>query len=157
VLAAAVDLMRPLATDRSITLATRVSPDLPLALCDRDRIVQVLSNLVGNAIKFTPSGGRIEVAVEAVAEGVRVSVRDTGMGIAREQLEHVFDRFWQANRADRQGAGLGLAIAKAIVEAHDGAIGVESEVGRGTCFHFVIPTVPAESSPSPQPRAMASV
>ena len=157
VLSAAVDLMRPLATDRSITLATQVSSNVPLVLCDRDRIVQVLSNLVGNAIKFTPSGGHIEVVVEAVADGVRVAVRDTGTGIAREQLEHVFDRFWQAKRVDRQGAGLGLAIAKAIVEAHNGTIGVESELGRGTCFHFVIPTESANSTPSCHPQAVVEV
>jgi signal transduction histidine kinase/DNA-binding response OmpR family regulator len=158
IIAAAVDLLRPLAVNRSITLAAEVPPGLAPMLCDRDRILQVLSNLVGNAIKFTPPGGRIDLTVAAVAEGVRVAVRDTGSGIAGDQLDHVFDRFWQANRVDRQGAGLGLAIAKAIVEAHRGTIGVESEVGRGTCFYFVVPTTPAEPvAPSPEPRVVAGL
>ncbi|MDB4969762.1 MAG: histidine kinase [Myxococcales bacterium] len=152
---AAVDLLRPLAANRSITLEATLPPDLPPALCDRPRILQVLSNLVGNAIKFTQPGGRIEIDVAAASEGVRVSVRDTGAGIPREQIEHVFDRFWQAKRADRQGAGLGLAIAKAIVEAHRGQIGVDSQLGLGSSFHFVIPTRPAEPAIPSAPRVLA--
>jgi two-component system, chemotaxis family, sensor kinase Cph1 len=105
-------------------------------------VQQVLSNLVGNAIKFTPPGGSITVRAELAADGeVCLAVADTGPGIPNEQLPHIFGRFWQGKRTDRRGVGLGLAIAKAIVEAHRGRIWVESQVGSGTSFYFTVPTV----------------
>ncbi|OJT20020.1 hypothetical protein BO221_33015 [Archangium sp. Cb G35] len=106
---------------------------------DRDRLAQVLENLIGNAIKFTPRGGHIRVGAGAREEEVLFWVADTGPGIPAEHLPHLFDRFWQASRTDKRGAGLGLAIAKGIVESHGGHIWAESQVGAGTTFFFTVP------------------
>ncbi len=106
---------------------------------DRDRILQVLSNLLGNALKFTPPGGRVQVEAHAGDAAVIVRVTDTGPGIAADELPHVFDRFWQGAKARRAGAGLGLAIAKGIVEAHGGTIFARSVPGRGATFTFTLP------------------
>jgi signal transduction histidine kinase len=108
--------------------------------CDRDRVLQVLGNLIGNAIKFTPEGGTIKVRAEqrGAAEAL-FSVADTGPGIASDELPHVFDRYWQAKKKARCGTGLGLSISKGIVEAHDGRIWVESAPGQGATFFFTIP------------------
>ena len=107
---------------------------------DRERVLQIFTNLVGNAVKFTPKGGSITITATAAGPAVRFSVKDTGSGIAPENLPHVFDRFWQARARARSGAGLGLAIARGIVEAHGGEIGVESTVGVGTEMYFTLPT-----------------
>jgi PAS domain S-box-containing protein len=112
---------------------------LPPVLADRDRILQVLSNLLGNALKFTPAGGQVRLGARAEGEQVRFYVSDTGAGIAPEALEHIFDRFWQLDRKDRRGAGLGLSISKGLVEAHGGRIQVETELGRGSTFSFTVP------------------
>jgi signal transduction histidine kinase len=107
---------------------------------DAERVVQVLSNLVGNALKFTESGGTVQVSTALDNGSLRVSVRDTGVGIPKEDQAHVFDRYWHSRRKGRAiGSGLGLAIARGIVEAHGGSIRVESEPGRGSTFSFVIP------------------
>ena len=117
-----------------------ISPDdLPPVLADRERIAQALSNLVGNAIKFSPAGSEVVVRVEVLEREVHFSVTDRGMGMNAEQLLHAFDRFWQSSRTDRQGAGLGLAITKGIVEAHNGRIWAESQPGSGSTFHFTLP------------------
>ena len=108
-------------------------------LGDRDRLVQVFSNLIGNAIKFTPAGGTITVGAGTADGMVTFAVSDTGIGLAPDALAHVFDRFWQVDRASRAGAGLGLAIVKGIVEAHGGSVQVASEQGKGTTFTFTIP------------------
>jgi signal transduction histidine kinase len=100
--------------------------------------MQVLANLGGNAVKFTPAGGAVELRAEREADAVRVSCTDTGPGIAAEDLPHVFDRFWQARSTRRAGAGLGLAIAKGIVEAHGGEITAESTPGEGSTFSFTL-------------------
>jgi signal transduction histidine kinase len=134
----------PLAAEKSIELTSRVEDDLPEIMADEVRLLQVLANLVGNAIKFTPAGGRITLGAEAGDGGVRFSVADTGSGIAAEHLPHVFDRFWTTRAQNPQGAGLGLAISKGIVDAHDGRIEVSSREGEGTVFAF---TVPAVTSP----------
>jgi signal transduction histidine kinase len=99
-----------------------------------------LSNLVGNAVKFTPRQGRITVSANRLDREVRFAVIDTGPGIAPEQVSHIFGRFWQAKSSDSRGIGLGLAIAKGIVEAHNGRIWVESQVGAGSTFYFTLPT-----------------
>lgn len=112
---------------------------LPVIVGDRARLLQVFGNLLGNAVKFTPEGGRIGVSAEAVADAVRIVVADSGPGIAKEELPHVFDRFWQLERSRRGGAGLGLAITKGIVEAHDGQLTVTSTPGVGTTFVFTLP------------------
>jgi signal transduction histidine kinase len=111
-------------------------------LADADRVMQLLSNIIGNAIKFTPSNGIVSLAVSANGDDVEFEVRDTGEGIAPDQLPYVFDRFHQAaspRRASRHGAGLGLPIAKGIVEAHGGVIWIESEQGVGTTVRFTLP------------------
>lgn len=124
---------------RRLTLRSAVAPDLPDLWADRDRLEQALSNLVSNAVKFTADGGTVTIAVDAVADGVRICVSDSGVGIPTEHLTHLFDRFWQASRDDRRGLGLGLSIVKGIVEAHGGHISVESTPGNGSSFCFVLP------------------
>jgi PAS domain S-box-containing protein len=135
----AVELLHPLATHAGIEFKTDISDDMPPISADPVRVVQVLSNLVGNALKFTPRGGTITLIVNAGPAGAAFCVRDTGVGIAPDQLPHIFGRFWQARSTDRRGLGLGLAIAKGIVEAHGGRIWVESVVGTGSSFLFTIP------------------
>jgi signal transduction histidine kinase len=111
---------------------------------DARRMSQVLSNLIGNAIKFTPEGGTIRVSARQQGHEIVVSVTDTGPGIPPEHLSKVFDRFWQAQAAGYTGSGLGLSIAKGIVEAHGGRIWAESEVGQGSSFRFSLPAVDLE-------------
>jgi signal transduction histidine kinase len=144
VFAEAEMLLGPLATTRSIelTVAGRTVDPGATAILDVSRFQQVLSNLVGNAIKFTPDGGRVVLGWELCREELTVTVTDTGPGIAPDQLPHIFGAFWQAGHGDRRGLGLGLWIARAIVEAHGGKIWVDSEVGAGSTFRFVLPTVP---------------
>ncbi len=132
-----------LASSASLELRLDAERELPPLWGDRARVLQVLENLVGNALKFTPKGGRITIGAVSRGSEVLFSVADTGAGIAAENLPHVFDRFWRAERAERQGAGLGLPICKGIVEAHGGRIWVESVLGRGTTCYFTIPVAPA--------------
>jgi len=108
-------------------------------LVDRSRVFQVLTNLVGNAIKFTPPEGHVQVTARARPEGVCLAVQDSGPGISRTSLPHVFDPFWQAATSSRGSAGLGLAIAKGIIDSHGGRLWVESEEGRGSTFLFTLP------------------
>jgi signal transduction histidine kinase len=129
--------------EKGVEIEVVAATALPAARADRDRVQQVLSNLLGNAIKFSPRDGHLRLEARASASAVRISITDQGPGIAPEQLPRLFDRFWQAERGQRGGAGLGLAIAKGIVEAHGGAIEVESEVGRGSTFSFTLPAVEA--------------
>jgi PAS domain S-box-containing protein len=129
----------PQAEARSQRLMAHVSEPLPAVYCDRPRVLQVIANLVGNAIKFTGQGGEIRLLAERVGDVVIVSVADTGVGIPERQLPHVFDRNWTRRRGTRYGTGLGLFIAKGIVEAHGGRIWVQSEVGRGSTFFFTLP------------------
>jgi signal transduction histidine kinase len=135
----AVEMHRRAAGEQEVELSLCVEEPLPPVVVDRDRIVQVLGNLIGNALKFTPPGGRVEVGAATEGEEVVCWVADTGAGIAPEQLPHLFDRFWQARPTDRRGLGLGLAIVKGLVAAHGGRIGVESEPGRGSRFRFTLP------------------
>jgi signal transduction histidine kinase len=115
-------------------------PAPPIAVCaDPDRICQVLGNLIGNAIKFTPPGGRIVLAARREGREVRVSVTDQGPGIPESDLARVFEPYWQAPGTARLGAGIGLKIAKGLVEAHGGRIWVESKMGEGTTFSFTLP------------------
>ena len=139
-----VDMLRPLAAGSSIRLETSLEENLSPVLADAARVQQVLSNLVGNAVKFTPRAGRITVCAEQLINEVRFGVIDTGPGIPAEQLPHIFGRFWQARSSDRRGIGLGLAIAKGIVEAHNGRIWVESHVGLGSTFYFTLPNATAQ-------------
>ncbi len=125
----------------------RLSEDLPPVHADRKRIYQVLTNLIDNAIKFTPDGGRIRLDAEAHGGEVRFSVSDTGVGIAEEDRERIFQPYWQGARQDHRGAGLGLVITKGIVEAHGGRIWVESTPGEGTTFHFTLSVAEAQETP----------
>jgi signal transduction histidine kinase len=139
----AVELHASLAAARALVLRCDWGQEVLAISVDRDRLLQVLSNLIGNAIKFTPEGGNIEVRAEQTDEGVRFSVRDTGPGIPAEDLPRLFQPFWQAKRGSVDGAGLGLMIARGIVEAHGGTIGAESAPGQGSTFSFTIPAVSA--------------
>lgn len=116
-----------------------VEDDIPAVRCDRDRMVQVLGNLLDNAIRFTEAAGRIDVAARRTDGTVEFSVMDTGAGIEAEHLAHIFDRNWHIAQTGRQGHGLGLAIAKGIVEAHGGTMTVESAIGRGARFCALLP------------------
>ena len=139
VISEATVMLEPLIAEKSLTLREELPEYLPRASVDSRRIVQVLENLVSNAVKHTAAGGEIRIHAEATNGEILVSVRDTGSGIPSENLPHLFDRFWQARGARRGGAGLGLAIAKGIVEAHGGRMWVESELGSGSLFGFAIP------------------
>lgn len=137
---------RAQAAPRNQTLVCETAPGLPPVLADRDRLAQVLTNLVGNALKFTPEGGRISLRAEEAEDSVRITVEDTGPGIAPDDLPRIFDPYWQAGRTARLGAGLGLTIAKGIVEGHGGSITVMSKPGEGTTFTFTLPiTGPART------------
>ena len=138
-LAEALDLMEPLAQQKRLRLERQVPGREVYVRCDRPRILRVLSNLIGNSIKFTSEGGAITIRAELADREVRFSVTDTGSGIAADEVPHIFERFWQARKTARLGAGLGLAIAKGIVEAHTGRIWAQSEVGKGSTFFFTLP------------------
>lgn len=140
VLSSAIVSVRSLAEGRRQTLTTDIPATLPQIMCDRHRIVQALSNLLGNAVKFTPEGGAISVQAGQRGSEVVMSVSDNGPGISPEDLPRIFDRFWQADATRNTGAGLGLTIVKGIAEAHGGRIWAESQVGVGSSFHFAIPS-----------------
>lgn len=144
-------MLRLVVEHKSLRLRTNRASDLPYIDADRQRVLQVLWNLVGNAIKFTPARGTITLGVTAEPGEVRFSVADTGPGIPEKNLAQLFDRFWQSRKDDGyQGLGLGLSIAKAIVEAHGGRIWVSSAPSAGTTFFF---TLPLARTPSPAPPA----
>ncbi|MBP9502369.1 MAG: HAMP domain-containing protein [Candidatus Promineofilum sp.] len=145
-----VERLRPQAEANGLALAVDLPPDLPRVLVDGERVRQVVANLLHNAIKFTPSGGRVLVTAapaegkgkSAAAEEVVIEVRDTGVGIAKGDLPRVFERFYKSDRArtrGRGGTGLGLAIARHIVETHGGRIWVKSKEGQGSSFFFSLP------------------
>ena len=135
-----IEQFRPQAVNTGLALECEIDNDSPSVTADGHRIAQVLQNLVGNAIKFTPAGGRVTVAIVRADQGaVRCSVADTGAGIAPDDLSRLFERFWQSRRYRRGGAGLGLAIARGIVEAHGAQLEVKSELGAGSAFFFDLP------------------
>jgi len=138
----AVEQAEMTAAERGITLACGEMDDGARVVADRDRIVQALGNLIGNALKFTPSGGRVTVAARRADDGVHLSVADTGPGIPAAQVPRLFDRFWQGNTADRRGVGLGLSIVRGIADAHGGEVRVETAEGAGTTFTLVLPSAP---------------
>jgi signal transduction histidine kinase len=144
----AVNEMTPLAREKSLALSHEWVGAPALVNADRGRIGQLFSNVIGNAIKFTPAGGRIVVRGEVRDGAAAFSISDTGPGILPEQLPHLFDRFWQAKQGSRAGAGLGLFIAKGIAEAHGGRLRVESAPGDGTTFTFTLPVAPGGAPPA---------
>jgi signal transduction histidine kinase len=127
----------PVTEVKSITLTAGPGKDWVVKV-DRDRILEVLSNLLDNSVKFTAPKGKIALEIELREGDVLFSVSDTGLGIAPEQIPRLFDRYVQAHEKQRAGAGLGLAIAKELVEAHGGSIWCESELGVGTTFFFTL-------------------
>jgi signal transduction histidine kinase len=135
----AVDVLMPQAKAASITLTLEVAAPTPPVSFDAARILQVLTNLISNAIKFTPAGGVVEVRVQRVASEVHITVRDTGMGIPTDQLEAIFERFVQVRARDRRGFGLGLYISRCIVKGHEGRIWAESVLGAGSCMSIALP------------------
>ncbi|NUO65698.1 MAG: histidine kinase, partial [Gemmatimonadaceae bacterium] len=136
----AIEMFQPIADERGIALAAEVPPHLPKVFLDAERILQVLSNLLGNSIKFVGGGGSVTLRAVKEHGAVHVSVADDGPGIPAEELPHVFDRFWHSRRpSSPRGSGLGLAIAKGIVDAHRGRIWIESVVGEGTTVHLTLP------------------
>ncbi|MFL5813507.1 MAG: ATP-binding protein [Bdellovibrionia bacterium] len=139
-LSEAIDMMRPLAKEKGIHIDKEYCRTTNDVLCDKDRILQVFSNLIGNAIKFTPEQGHIAVSAEEIEHEIRFCISDTGAGISEEHLPHIFKRYWQAEGTQRQSAGLGLAITKGILDAHHGKLWVKSALSRGSTFCFTLPT-----------------
>jgi signal transduction histidine kinase len=144
----AMERLRRLAKDRETTLTLQAAEGLPMVQADGMRMDQVFTNLLGNALKFTPPGGRITVTARQQGPDLLVEFRDSGMGIPPEHLERVFERFYRVPLPDGErveGTGLGLSICKAIVEEHGGRIWVDSVVGQGSTFSFTLPTGPPAS------------
>jgi signal transduction histidine kinase len=150
-----VDHSEPMAERKGVSLRLHLPPDAVALPHDPPRMGQVLGNLIGNAIKFTPQGGTVDVSVEATADGAAFTVSDTGVGIDPDELEHVFDRFYRGTRRREEragGSGLGLAIARSIVDMHHGRISISSTPDVGTDVLVTLPRDVAASSPS-APRA----
>jgi PAS domain S-box-containing protein len=143
--------LEPQAESKSLQLSIEVEAQLSTVFCDRERVLQVIANLVGNAIKFTGKGGEIRIAAKRSGDLLCCSISDTGTGIPEQQLAHVFERYWKGHPDTREGTGLGLCIAKGIVEVHGGTIWVESTVGVGSTFLFTLPLAPSGGQP-PRPR-----
>jgi two-component system phosphate regulon sensor histidine kinase PhoR len=136
---------KPQAKRKSVALSAHLFNALPLVRADQDRIYQVITNLVHNAIKFTPKNGKVNISTDLSENSVLVKVSDTGIGISKEDLPRIFERFYKADKARAgEGAGLGLAIAKHVVQEHGGNIWAESNEGKGSTFFF---TLPLKTSP----------
>jgi len=135
------DALRPLAQKKSQVLIQHASPDLGVRV-DATRFKQMLMNLLGNAIKFTPEGGKIELAAHQLGEVVRVEIRDSGPGIPLQEQQRIFESFHRLQQSDEmsEGTGLGLAITRRLVELHGGHLGLESQPGSGSCFYFTLST-----------------
>jgi len=161
IIARSVTLFAAHADEKRVTLQMDCAPDLPPVLADADRIAQVLNNLLSNALRHTPADGIVRIVASHAQQAgcatsdtdmICIRVIDTGPGIPADDLPHVFDRFWRADRGRARaqgGVGLGLAIARQLVLAHGGAIGVESEPGKGACFWFTLPVARAPVTSTP--------
>ncbi len=139
--AEAVENAMTLAAAAKVTVSSSLPDEAYKVAADRERVLQVFQNLIGNAIKFTPKGGQIKILACLEEPDVRFTVADSGPGIPPEHIDHVFDRYWQAKSTAKLGTGLGLSIAKGIVEAHGGRIWAESPPGSGAQFNFTLPAV----------------
>jgi len=148
-----MSLHEPIAEERSIRLDHHVAPGLGWITGDHGRLQQALSNLLGNALKFTPPGGEVIVSARSENATVRIEVTDTGPGIPIEQQPRLFDRFWRGDHESGCGVGLGLAIARGIAELHHGAIEVESRLGEGSRFTLVLPASPGSATSGPRSGA----
>ena len=141
IIAAARELFGPLAHERGLQFEARTAPGLPAIDCDSERALQVMSNLVANALKVTPRGGHIAIGAEPRDQEIVFFVRDTGPGIEPDELPNLFERFWRSKQSQYKGAGLGLSIARGIVDAHGGRIWAESQPGTGSTFYFSLSTL----------------
>jgi signal transduction histidine kinase len=142
ILSEAADMFDHAMQDAQLEFSRLIPTSLPRVHADRARVLQVLSNLLGNALRYTPAGGEVQMFARPEANGfVYVEVRDTGPGVAAEDVPRLFERYWQAPRLLRAGSGLGLYIAKGIIEAHGGEIGVDSEAGKGSKFWFTLRSI----------------
>ena len=143
-----VEMLKPLAATKEIRLDGYAEDDLLLD-GDRDRVLQILSNIVGNAIKFAPEKSSVALRVGRSGDDGLFAVSDTGPGMTEEDVSRIWNRFWQAKRGRAHGGvGLGLSIAKGLVEAHRGRIWVDSREGVGTTFYFTIPLAPSDRAPN---------
>jgi signal transduction histidine kinase len=144
-----VQLLGPTLAAKRQTFEIALPPETGLrAACDRERIFQVLSNLVGNASKFSPEGAAITIRATASSKEVQLEVLDSGPGISAEHLPRIFEPYWRASQQRQTGLGLGLAIAKGIVDAHQSRLWVESRIGEGSRFCFTLPLVGAAELPA---------
>jgi len=134
----ATELFAGHAADRGVELTLDVDVSAPPVHADAERLVQAAANLIGNAVKFTPPGGKVTVATRTRGDNVEIAIDDTGRGISEQDLPHIFDRYWHS-RGSAAGAGLGLAIAKGIIEAHGGHVHVSSKYGAGSRFSILLP------------------
>ncbi|HET7626288.1 MAG TPA: ATP-binding protein [Verrucomicrobiae bacterium] len=146
---------RQVADDKRLKLETFIDPDAEAIMADRDKLEKIVLNLVFNALKFTPAGGRVELRAEKIAGDFVITVSDTGMGIAEKSLPYIFDRFWQADGSSKrkyQGVGIGLALVKELAEAQGGKVSVASTEGKGTTFTVRLPYQKAEPVAKPEPK-----
>lgn len=145
-----VTAARQMADDKRLRLESKVEKDLGTVMIDRDKLEKVVLNLIFNALKFTPAGGRVELSARSEAQNLRIQVSDTGMGIPEKHLPYIFDRFWQADGSSKrkyQGVGIGLALVKELTEMQGGTVTVESLEGKGTTFRVSLPYEPAPAPP----------
>jgi signal transduction histidine kinase len=143
---------RQVADDKRLRLETTVEPDVETVMLDRDKLEKIVLNLLFNALKFTPSGGSVDLIARREGEQLVLQVKDTGMGISEKNLPYVFDRFWQADGSSKrkyQGVGIGLALVKELVEIQGGKVTVESQEGKGTTFTIQLPYLKGEPTPEP--------
>lgn len=133
------EIIKHHADKKNISMQIDVQPQLPMVNCDSDRIKQVFSNLLGNAIKFSPENSFLKIRALRNPSDVEITITDYGPGISSDNLSHIFDRYWQVRETAKLGNGIGLSIAKGIVEGHHGKIWAESKIGKGTTFHFTLP------------------
>lgn len=141
-----IEQFKPIAQSKNIQITYDMDECGRTIYCDQNRVEQVISNIIGNALKFTPDGGEIHISMKYNKDNAEISIHDNGYGMSADQLEHIFERYWQVEGTARQGTGLGLAIAKIVVETHHGKIWAESELGKGSTFHFTLPAEPNKSS-----------
>jgi len=142
VLTEVVELLRARAEEQKIVLELSVPPDLPQILADRRGMEEVFTNLITNAVKYSPDGGKVRIAVVSHVDYVKASVSDQGVGIEADEVPKIFDKFYRVKHPKTRqvlGTGLGLAIVKNIIEAHRGSIHVESQIGKGTTFTVLLP------------------
>jgi signal transduction histidine kinase len=147
----AVELFVEVAAAKSVSLEKRLGGAPASVSCDRGRVLQVFSNLIGNALKFTPPGGTVTISADQIADEARFAVCDTGPGIPEAQRTAVFSRYWQAKKGDGGGTGLGLYIVKGIVEAHGGKVWIDSGPEGGACVRFTLPLAHVRRSPDVAP------